>query len=252
MKVQTYLTASLLPESPGPSPALAVMIDVLRASTTICAALAAGAEAIIPVAELEEALRLARQFERSTVLLAGERKGEKPEGFDLGNSPLEYTSEVVAGKRIIFTTTNGTQVLHRLRFAPLVLVSGFVNVSATANAIAARVSQYAELHLCCAGTTGTLALEDALAAGALIDRLQSLLPQLTLTDASRAVLWLYQYNADRLADIVRTTDHARRLQSLGFGDDIAFATQLDTFAIVPVMDQHIIRRSEKNNQEIER
>jgi len=91
-----------------------------------------------------------------------------------------------------------------------------------------------------------------LAAGALIDRLQSLLPQLTLTDASRAALWLYQHNADHLADIVRTTDHARHLQSLGFADDIAFAMQVDTFPFVPTMDQHIIRRSDENNQEIER
>src|SRR5262245_50233233 len=107
-----------------------VVIDLLRATSTICQAIASGASEVIPCLEIDDALAAAEAAGRSNVVLGGERKGGKIPGFDLGNSPSEYTTEVVRGRKVIITTTNGTRALHHARLARRILVSAFTNLSA--------------------------------------------------------------------------------------------------------------------------
>ncbi len=225
---------------------LAVVIDVLRASTTICTALHYGAREIIPVAEIEDALKLASTLGRDTVLLAGERHGTKPEGFDLGNSPLEYQSEQITNRTIVFTTTNGTRVLQMVR-ATQPIIAGFVNLSAVVATLLREYHRHpqATLSIFCAGTNGQFALEDALAAGALVARLQRHIAP-TLNDGARAALLLYHQCESTLPEVIAATDHAQRLRQLGFASDIAFALHTDQFETVPRMRQGTIQEEERN------
>jgi len=147
---------------------IAVVIDVLRASTTIVTSLARGATAVLPRRSIEEALAAAA--ERPGAVLGGERGGLKIAGFDLGNSPLEYSADRVAGRAVVITTTNGTAALAACHQAADVLVGAIVNraaVAATARRLAAE--RGCDVHLVCAGTDGEVTAEDLLAAGAILD-----------------------------------------------------------------------------------
>ncbi|MGD9648507.1 MAG: 2-phosphosulfolactate phosphatase, partial [Pirellulales bacterium] len=164
------LEVALLPALISPD-ALAgrgvVVIDVLRATTTICAALAAGAHEVLPVAEVATALRLAAQPRPQSTVLGGERGGRPIDGFDLGNSPREYTPQSVGGRTVVFTTTNGTRALEHARRADGVWCGAFVNAAAIVHAASDRQT----LVLLCAGTDGQITREDALLAGCLACRL---------------------------------------------------------------------------------
>ncbi len=133
------------------SDAVAVVIDVFRASTTIVTALAAGARLVLPTEDVEQAVRLAAPYRKGEALLGGERECQRIEGFQLGNSPREYTKEVVAGKVIIFTTTNGTRALLAAREYPTTYVGCFLNLSAIATAVASSNV----VSIICAGNAGT-------------------------------------------------------------------------------------------------
>ncbi len=145
----------------------AVVIDVLRAATTIVYALAAGAKQIIPCLEISDALALAAHFPADEVLLGGEREGLPIEGFQLGNSPEEYSPEQVGGKTIIFTTTNGTRAMARAEKADEILVAAFVNASA----VVRRLFDREYVNILCAGTDGRISRDDVLLAGLLVERL---------------------------------------------------------------------------------
>jgi 2-phosphosulfolactate phosphatase len=210
----------------------AVVIDVLRATTSIVHAMSEGAEKIIPVATIETATRLAASLDRRTRLLCGERDGERVDGFDLGNSPGEYTSEAVAGKTLILTTTNGTDAMARLEGAREVVVCAFANVSAAAQ----HVRGEAELLVACAGDAGAFSLEDAVCAGHLVARLRDLEDgDFDLNDGAAACESLYAVHRDAVADCLRASSHGRRLVGLGFGDDIEIAARIDSHAAVPVI-----------------
>jgi phosphosulfolactate phosphohydrolase-like enzyme len=146
-----------------------VVIDVLRAATTMIHALAAGAVEILPCQRVDAARRLVAGFAPGSALLGGERLGLPIPGFDLGNSPSEYTRERVAGRSVVFTSTNGTRALARCRRAERAFLAAFVNLSAVARA----VSGAERLHLLCAGTRARLSEEDLLLAGALADCLET-------------------------------------------------------------------------------
>jgi 2-phosphosulfolactate phosphatase len=145
----------------------AIVIDVLRATTTICHALAAGAVEVVPFRTIEETLAAAEKAGRDQVVLGGERRGLRIEGFDLGNSPAEYTPDAVDGRRVFLTTTNGTQALFHARLAKRVVIAAIVNLSS----VVESVLNEATINILCAGTDGQETLEDVLAAGAIIERL---------------------------------------------------------------------------------
>ena len=144
-----------------------VVIDMLRASSTICFALAAGATCVVPLLEIEETRQLADQLGREYVVLGGERRGKIIDGFDLGNSPSEYTPQRVGGRMVLFTTTNGTRALAHASEAAHVLVGAAVNRATAARA----VSDAPRVDILCAGTDGEVTGEDLLAAGAIVDHL---------------------------------------------------------------------------------
>lgn len=213
----------------------AVVLDVLRATTTIVQALAAGAREVIACLEVDEARRLAASFAPGEALLGGERHGRKIEGFDLGNSPSEYTRPRVAGRTIVFTTTNGTKAIHRCRQADSVLLGALVNLSAVAQAVASRTP----VAIVCAGTRGQISREDVLAAGAIVDRLSRGAQGCQLNDQAAVArdAWRAVVAAGGdLAAALRASAGGRNLLAEGFPDDILAAAQVDSQTIVPRLD----------------
>ncbi|HZZ72390.1 MAG TPA: 2-phosphosulfolactate phosphatase [Pirellulales bacterium] len=211
-----------------------VVIDVLRASTTIVHALAAGATAVIPCLEIDEARQLAARFSPDRVILGGERGGLKIDGFDLGNSPSEYTLERVGGKTVVFTTTNGTRAMQMCHRAARVLIGAAVN----RQAVAERLQFCAKVHLLCAGTDGRISSEDVLAAGligqcAAPDQIERNDEAELAVLASRA---LCEGGRERLAAAFAHSRGGKNLIALGSRSDIVTAAQLDQSAIVPELD----------------
>jgi 2-phosphosulfolactate phosphatase len=209
-----------------------VAIDVLRATTTIVTALANGAAAVIPVLAPEDAVEVAKRLGRDRVLLCGERASVLIKGFDLDNSPASYAPEIVAGKTLVFTTTNGTRALRAGTTAASVRAGALVNRAAVADALA---REQGEIALLCAGVHNRFALEDALGAGALVDALVAREPDLELRDGARAAALLYRAVAPRLAEAVASADHAHALAELGFGTDIERCATLDVLTTVPIL-----------------
>ena len=144
------------------------VIDVLRASTTIATALSNGARAVIPFESSEEAVTRSKQLERGAFLLAGERKMLRMEGFDLGNSPLEYTASAVEGKTVLLATTNGTRALLAVQGARDVVVASYVNLTGVSSMLRAALRGGADISIICAGQERQFALEDAACAGRLV------------------------------------------------------------------------------------
>jgi len=209
----------------------ALVIDVLRASTSIIRALEAGCAAIVPVAEPEDAHALARAAPTGSVLLAGERHGLRIEGFDLGNSPEEFADGRVRGKTIVLTTSNGTRALIVARDAETVGVAALVNASAAA-AWAANAGR--DVVLLCAGEGGERSLEDWVCAGLLVERMQRLWPGVRATAAATlAAADGCRYAAEpcRLAE---ASPWARRLAAIGRGEDVDACLRIDTSRLVPV------------------
>ncbi|QDT35134.1 2-phosphosulfolactate phosphatase [Thalassoglobus polymorphus] len=219
---------------------VAVMIDILRASTTIVHALANGASAILPCSSVEQAHELAHEPASSQNapkrLLGGERHCQKIEGFDLDNSPFSYTPELVQDREIIFTTTNGTIALEHCRSASMILVGAFVNLSSLIDAL---VECGRPVHLMCAGTDRQLTAEDILFAGAVCDRLLSRpASEFEIADVqSQLALDFYRTRGLKRPDFEKTMLEslgAANLLRLGLEADVQRAMQVDLFKLVPV------------------
>jgi 2-phosphosulfolactate phosphatase len=222
-----------------------VVIDVLRATTVITHALAAGARAVIPCLEVDDALRTAAKLPVGQAVLGGEREGLKIDGFDLGNSPDEFTPASVGGKTLVFTTTNGTRAMAQARLARRVLIGAFVNGSAIVNALAGE----SHVRLLCAGTRGEVTREDVLFAGfvadAVLERRAPAEPPpeindqlLIARDCWRAFLAEQPGGglAGGLAATLRSTQGGRNLSKIGLERDIDVAAHIDRFAITPRLD----------------
>jgi 2-phosphosulfolactate phosphatase len=175
-----------------------LVIDVLRASTTVAVALSHGAKAVIPFESSDEVVARAKQFERADVLLAGERRMHAISGFDLGNSPREYTREKVEGKTVLLTTTNGTVVLAGLQGARDVVVACYVNYSAVSAMIRAAARGASDVSIVCAGRDRQFALEDAACAGRFTRGVTRRLANVRLNDAAQACSLLDRRYGDRL------------------------------------------------------
>jgi 2-phosphosulfolactate phosphatase len=226
--VDVALTPAALPAGTLAG-ATALVIDVLRASTTMVTALAHGCRAVLPVAEVEEARRRARELPGS--LLAGERGGDPPAGFDLGNSPLEFTAERVGGRTIVFTTSNGTRALLAARPATAVAVAGFVNLAAAAGW---AVGQRRDLVVVCAGELGARSVEDETCAGLLVDRVLSLEPAAVASAGAAEAAEAARAYAKDLARLAQDAPHARHLAAHGRGPDVAACLTLDAFTVIPL------------------
>jgi len=210
------------------------VVDVLRASTTIAVALANGARGVIPVASIEEAMKLSQTLERREVLLAGERNATRIAGFDLGNSPLEMTEGTVRGKTLITTTTNGTRALLATTGAAAVYLAAGVNLSVAGARAREALEQDRDLLVICAGREGSFGLDDAYTAGRLVSlalggrRIRKGLNDAALVSQDLArrygVRWLRPLMASRAG---------RDLAALGFREDIAIAADEDSYPVLP-------------------
>ena len=223
--------------------ATAVVVDVVRATTTLVTALAEGAGPIFPAASAEEAIRLLQSLGREDTLLCGERKGLRPEGYDLGNSPGEFTRGVVGGKRLIMNTTNGTRALRAVEDADRAFAGAFVNLGAVAEAIA----DSERVIVLCAGREDRFALEDAACAGALLLRLQEDGRDREAGDAARAAIALA--SAQPLDEAFLAATHAgKALDALDLEGDLALCARLDTLPVVPVFRDRTVTLLEPSDR----
>lgn len=269
LHINVFLTPQLLPPATDLSKSIVLVIDVFRATTTIATALQNGAKEIYPYPTLAEAEAKARELRgrlgEQMVLLCGERGGIKPEDFDAGNSPREYTPELVNGKTLILSTTNGTQAIARAQAAPLVVAASFANVQAVVKFLMRylilsearafdQTSALAEtspkqgnneevlngidtIHCICAGSNGDFSYEDTLCGGAIVEALaQELLEgeySVSFSDAAAAARTLYR-SVEHLAEALKHSQHAQYLASIGFAEDVTFSSQLNTTRIIPL------------------
>jgi len=216
-----------------------VMIDVLRASTSIATALGNGAKEIIPVATVESAVKISGSLDGDVILLGGERNGKMIEGFHLGNSPVEYAEERVKGKSIIFSSTNGAQALVNARHARELFVCAFVNVSAVAEVLRLNPRDFTVV---CAGNNGALSMEDVVCAGMLIAKVMDDAQfDVTLSDGAQAARALFKTFGKGLLKMLRSSDHGRYLQAIGFGDDLKVCAAVDSIPVLPQFDGNVVR-----------
>ncbi len=214
---------------------LVVIIDIFRATSSICLGIENGAEAIIPVAEVEECA--AYREMGLNYLLAAERDGKVVEGFDFGNSPFSYTKEKVSGKTVVLTTTNGTHALHLSRSAKKIVIGSFLNLTSLCNWLK---TQDQSILLVCAGWKNNFNLEDTLFAGAVIEQLKE--AEFKLDDGAIAANDLYQIGKDDISLYLKKTSHSERLKKLGIEKDIEFCLQVDLTTAIPVLEgERLIR-----------
>jgi len=214
---------------------IVVIIDIFRATSSICYGIENGAEAIIPVSQVEEC---AAYRERGLdYLLAAERDGAVVDGFDFGNSPFSYTTEKVAGKTVVLTTTNGTHALHISRGAKKIVTGSFLNLTALCNWLK---KQDENILLVCAGWKNNFNLEDTFFAGAVIEQLKD--DDFKLDDAAIAANDLFQAGKHNINKYLKKTSHSERLKKLGIEKDIEFCLQVDLTTAIPVLDGYKLIR----------
>jgi 2-phosphosulfolactate phosphatase len=210
------------------------VIDVLRASTSIAVALANGARAVIPFDSSDEALDRSRAFDRGDVKLVGERKMLPIPGFDLGNSPLEFTREAVEGKTILMTTTNGTGALTAVQGARDVIVASYVNFSACLAMLRTALRGGTDVAIICAGREKQFSLEDAACAGRYARQIVKRAPQVELNDAALACVMVARRYGEDIARLFAASTHGRALAAAGFAEDLIVSATLDSYPVVPV------------------
>jgi len=210
-----------------------IVIDVLRASSTIVQSCENGVERIIPVADVEDATKLIPTLDRSESLLGGEQDGHTIDGFDLGNSPIEYTRRVVEGKTIIFCTTNGTVAITRSAPAADIAIGCFLNLSAVVDRLLEAAPERAAIL--CSGNSGVLSLEDFVCGGHMAARIQARLgTAAALNDGAEAARVIAGCMPDP-ETVIRSSLHGRRLTELGFEQDLEFCARMDRYSGVPVV-----------------
>jgi 2-phosphosulfolactate phosphatase len=230
------------------SQTVCVVFDILRATTSMITALANGADSIIPVEQISEALELRRQ--RPELLLAGERDGVRIRSnltggidFDLGNSPREFTSERVHGRTIVMTTTNGTRALRACASAQAVLIGSFLNLRAITNWL--RDNKPPHLLLVCSGTYEQAAFEDILAAGAVCERVWPNYAGGMVADSAELARRIYPLMQTNLLDALKQSRNGRRLLSMpALRDDVWYSVQRETVSFLAQMSADgVIRRT---------
>jgi len=221
---------------------LVAVIDVLRASTSIAAALANGARAVIPLDSSGDAVERAKAFERSDVRLAGERKMLAIPGFDFGNSPAQFTREAVEGKTVIMTTTNGTSAIMNTQGARDVVVASYVNFTAVAAMLRAALRGGTDVTLVCAGRERQFALEDAGCAGRYVYGVSRRVTGIELSDAAQACVLIDRKYGDRVLELFDASEHGRALRNAGLVDDLTACAAVDSYPVIPLYQDRQITK----------
>ncbi len=214
------------------------VVDVLRASTTIITALSNGAREIIPVPSIESAVKISGSLFGDVTLRGGERHAKMIEGFNLGNSPAEYTEETVKGKSIIFCTTNGSLAITKGRYAKNLVVAGFVNISKVAEFLASLGEDF---FILCAGNQNNFCIEDVVCAGMILSKTEQILGQnFVIGDSGLAAMSLYKTYNRSILKMIRQSDHGKYLTELGFREDIKFCSGIDCIPVVPIFANNVL------------
>ena len=232
MKLDCYIVPSEITEA-ALRGKIVVIVDVLRSCTTVAYALVNGAEKIIPATTVEAATKLMSSLDRGSTLLCGEREGRKINGFDLGNSPLEYTRAIVGGKTLVFASTNGTKLMAKGQKAQEQLLCSFVNIGKVVEALR---PEGPEPVVVCSGTNGQFSLEDAVCSGMVASKLGEVFPGAwELNDGARAAITLFEKFGGDIYGMLHDSSHGRYLLSLGFGLDIEVCARTDSVPVLPVL-----------------
>ncbi|UCG62995.1 MAG: 2-phosphosulfolactate phosphatase [Candidatus Zixiibacteriota bacterium] len=232
MKIDLYLTPVPIGKATAEGKAV-VIIDVLRSSTSICAAFVSGAKGVIPTPGPGEAGEMWTKIGGDMAVLAGERHGVKIENFQLGNSPSEFTAEAVGGKFVVMTTTNGTALFSKTYNAAPVISGCLVNISLVAERIA-RVDK--DLIIACCGREGHFSIEDTICGGMLVHLLaERHQKRIVQNDAAALALLLYETNKETIKEAIAGGEHGHYLASIGFAEDVAVASEVDSMSVLPVL-----------------
>ncbi len=233
MRIDVFFTIPQVKEDLLKSRRSVVVIDALRATTTICHALAAGCSRVLPVPDPGKATSFVEALGRNSLLLGGERDGRRLPDFDLGNSPAEYTPEVVAGRTLVFVTSNGTQALYRLRATRQVFIGAYVNLKALVQHLH---KEGEDVLICCAGSGDQFCLEDSVCAGMMVRGLIEACEGAgcELNDAARVGLILAERYGSDLVSCMKESEHGSYLSSLEFADDLDLCARVDSLDVVPV------------------
>lgn len=229
MDAEVFLTCSSISDDDVQDRTV-VVIDVLRACSTIVTALHRGARAVMPVLDMEQAGKIASNLDPDMCRLGGEQNGEKIDGYHLGNSPHEYTREVVEDRDIILNTTNGTRALQQTKGADTLVAACFLNAGRVVDFLHREADA---VTVVCAGQQNRLALEDALCAGLLLDRLWDGTEPRPVTDSAHTAFTLYHTDSQDMDRALRQTNHAQWLTDRGYEDDLDYCFQIDTLPVLP-------------------
>ena len=207
-----------------------VVIDVLRASSTIITALSNGAKEVVPVGTVEFAVKVSGGIFGGQTLLCGERNTKKIEGFALGNSPAEYTKEIVSGKSIVFYSTNGSRAIVKAKYSANLFICSFNNMKSLSDHLK-KLNE--DILILCSGNNNFLSLEDSVCAGMLVNELVSDNNQTELTDSSKSAMSLFKSFGNNILKFLSETDHGRLLISNGFESDLKDCAELDSTNVIP-------------------
>lgn len=215
-----------------------VVIDVLRASSTIITALSNGAKEIVPVGTVEFAVKVSGGIFGGQTLLGGERNTKKIEGFALGNSPSEYTKEIVSGKSIVFYSTNGSRAIVKAKYSTNLFICSFNNLKTVAKHIK-MLDQ--DVIVLCAGNNNLFSLEDSVCAGMLVSELIAGNKTIELTDASTGALTLFKSFGKNIFKMLSETDHGQLLINNGFEKDLKACAELDSTDVIPFYAGNVLK-----------
>ena len=215
-----------------------VVIDVLRASSTIITALTNGAKEVVPVGTVEFAVKVSGGIFGGQTLLGGERNTKKIEGFALGNSPSEYTTEIVSGKSIVFYSTNGSRAIVKAKYSTNLFICSFNNLKALAKHIK-KLNE--DVVVLCAGNNNFFSLEDSVCAGMLTSELIAGNKSFELTDASTSALTLFKSFGKNIFKLLSETDHGQLLINNGFEDDLKACSELDSTDVIPFYAGNVLK-----------
>ncbi|MEA5627340.1 2-phosphosulfolactate phosphatase family protein [Nostoc sp. UHCC 0251] len=245
MKLFVYHTPELTPT--GKAPECAIAVDVLRATSTIATVLAAGGEAVQVFSDLDQLIEVSEKWPSEKRLRAGERGGAKVAGFELGNSPLDCTPELVQGRRLFISTTNGTRALQRVQDSPNLLAAALINRAAVVRFLLEL--QPETVWIVGSGWEGSFSLEDTVCAGAIA---HSLLQQTTLSpeelagnDEVISAIALYSQWQDNLLGLLHQASHGQRLLRLDCHEDLKYCSQTDILDVLPIQQETGVLKSQK-------
>ncbi len=241
MRLDVFFTPNQAkpPETTG---RLVVIIDVLRASTTVATALGNGAKTVIPLEGADEVIVRSKEFARSQILLAGEQKMHPIAGFDVGNSPQAFTPGLVEGKTILITTTNGTRALLGVQGARDIVIASYVNFTAVLALMKVAARSNTDIAIICAGEEGSFTLEDAACAGRYVKAIPKRADSVIANDAAAASVLIEKKYGDNIEKVFKESSHGQALESAGFGDDLAAAAKVDSYAVVPIYQDRQITK----------